>query len=81
MVIGLILFAILGLTMGYTIPGLGAWVALAVPVAFALITALVSGLDGGQLVVLAVALAITAAAVLAGRLLDRYFSGRGEQAS
>ena len=81
MVIGLILFAILGLTMGYTIPGWGAWLALAVPVAFALITALITGLDSGQIVVLAVALGVTAAAVLAGRLLDRTLSGGGEQAS
>jgi hypothetical protein len=73
-VIGLVLFAILGLTMGYTVPGWAAWSALVVPVAFAIVTALLEGLDGSQLLVLFLALVITAGAVLAGKLLDRQFS-------
>lgn len=80
MVIGLILFAILGLTVGYTVASPVAWFVLLVPVAFALITALVSGLDGSQILVLALALAITAGAVVVGRLIDRAFSG-GEESS
>jgi hypothetical protein len=76
-IIGLVLFAILGLTMGYAVPGWAAWFALAVPVAFAIVTALLEGLDGSQLLVLVLALLITAGAVVAGKLLDRQFSGEG----
>ncbi len=81
MVTGLVLFAILGLTMGYTVPGPGAWLALLAPVVFAIFTALQSGLDAGQLLLVLLALAITAVAVLVGKLLDGQFSRGREQSS
>ena len=81
MVIGLVLFAILGLTMGYTVPGRGAWLALLAPVGFAIVTALSTGLDGSQVVVVILALVITAVAVLAGKVLDGQFTRGREQSS
>lgn len=80
-VIGLILFAVLGFTMGYAVAGRGAWFALLVPVAFALITAFASGFEIRLLVVLLIALGVTAAAIVAGALLDRYLSEERPQTS
>lgn len=79
-VIGLILFAVLGFTLGYAVAGRGAWFGLLVPVAFALITAFASGFDVRLLLVLLLALAVTAVAIIAGALLDRYLSERGQRA-
>ena len=86
MVIGFLLFFVLGLTLGYAVRGPGAWAALLVPVAFAILTALGQGVDARLALVLIASLAITAAAIVAGRLLDRYVAARsghseGEQAS
>lgn len=78
MVIGLILFGVLGLAAGYAIENRAAWFALAVPVLFALWSAFTSGVDGRLLVVLIVALGVTAAAVILGRLLDRELASRGQ---
>jgi hypothetical protein len=83
-VIGLILFAALGLALGYALPGRAAWLALLAPIAFALLTAFSQGVDERLIIVLIVALVITAAAVVAGRLLDRRSAERsagGEGAS
>ncbi len=76
MITGLILFFLLGLTLGYAVAGRAAWAALLVPIAFALLTAFIQGVDGRLLLVLLLALAVTAAAVIAGRALDRYLSER-----
>ena len=81
MIIGLVLFAILGLTMGYTVSGAGAWFALLAPILFAAFTAFATGLDGGQIVTVLVALAITAGAVLLGKLLDGQLTRSSEQSS
>jgi drug/metabolite transporter (DMT)-like permease len=80
-VIGLVLFAILGLTMGYTVPGRGAWLALVAPVAFAIVTLVSTGLDGSQVVAVILALVITAVAVLAGKVLDGQFTRGRERPS
>ena len=77
MVIGLILFALLGFGCGFAIRGPAAWLALLVPVAFFLLTAFLRGIDGYLLLVLAISLAITAASILAGMLLDRFLERRG----
>jgi hypothetical protein len=79
-VIGFILFILLGLTLGYAIPGWTAWLALLVPVVFAALSALSTGIDADLLVSLVVALALTAAAILAGRALDARTSRREESA-
>lgn len=76
---GLILFALLGLALGYAVSGPAAWSALLVPIAFALLTAFIQGIDLRLFLVLLLALAVTAAAVIAGRALDRYFSEREER--
>jgi hypothetical protein len=75
---GLILFALLGVALGYAVPGPAAWSALLVPIAFALLTAFVQGVDLRLFLVLLLALGVTAAAVIAGRALDRYFAERAE---
>lgn len=75
---GLILFALLGLALGYAVPSRAAWLALLVPIAFALLTAFLQGVDGRLFLVLLLALAVTAGAVIGGRALDRYFARRAE---
>jgi predicted Co/Zn/Cd cation transporter (cation efflux family) len=69
MIVGFILFFALALVLGYAVETRWAWIALAVPVLFALLTALKQGLDGGLLISLLIALGITALGVLAGRAL------------
>lgn len=79
-VLGLIFFALLGFTLGYAVAGRGAWFGLLVPVAFALLTGFTSGWEFRLLVVLFIALLVTAAAIIAGALLDRRLSRRGQEA-
>lgn len=76
MVIGFILFMLLGFGFGFAIRGPAAWVALGVPIVFALLTAAVQGVDGRLFVVLAIALVLTALSIIAGRALDRYLEAR-----
>jgi hypothetical protein len=75
-VIGFILFMLLGFGFGFAIRGPAAWIALAVPVVFALLTAAVQGIDGRLLLVLVVALVLTALSIIGGRALDRYLERR-----
>lgn len=76
MIIGFILFMLLGFGFGFAIRGPAAWIALAVPVVFALLTALVQGVDGRLFVVLLIALVLTALSIIGGRALDRYLEQR-----
>ena len=76
MVIGFILFMLLGFGFGFAIRGPAAWVALGVPIVFALLTAAVQGVDGRLFVVLVIALVLTALSIIAGRALDRYLEAR-----
>lgn len=76
---GLVLFALLGVALGYAVPGRAAWLTLLVPIAFAILTAFLQGADLRLLLVLLVALGVTAAAVIAGRALDRYFAEREQR--
>ncbi len=79
MILGFILFMLLGFGCGFALRGAGAWLALLVPVIFAALTAFVSGATTQLLIRLAIALALTAVSILAGRLLDRVLERRGAE--
>ncbi len=76
LITGYILFALLGLVLGYAAPGRYAWLALLAPVGFFFLNAFTTGVDGGLVVMFLIALAITAAAVLAGKALDARLAQR-----
>ena len=78
-ILGFVLFMLLGFGCGFALRGGAAWLALLVPVLFAGLTAFTSGASGQLLVRLAIALALTAASILAGRLLDRLLERRGAE--
>lgn len=71
MVIAFALFFIAGLGFGFAAAGVWKWLPLAFPLLLALIAALQEGVDGTWLLRLVVALVVTAAGVVVGRLLDR----------
>ena len=78
MILQFILLAILGLALGYAIPGPGAWAGLLVPVLFFLISAFKDSLTGDLVVKFIVALVVMAAAIIVGRLIDRRTSEGAE---
>lgn len=80
MLIGYILFALLGFALGYAAPGWTAWLALLVPIAFAALTAFNTGVEAQLFVALLIALLITAGAVVLGKLLDAALRRRGGDA-
>lgn len=80
MVFGLILFILLGLALGYAVPGPSAYFGLLVPVIFAALTAFNQGVDAALILELVVALVVMMAAIVVGRLLDRHFTRRRQQA-
>lgn len=79
MILGFILFMLLGFGCGFALRGGAAWLALLVPIIFAALTAFVSGATTQLLIRLAIALALTAVSILAGRLLDRVLERRGAE--
>jgi hypothetical protein len=72
-----IMFLLAGLGFGYALEGNLAWIALTFPVALALGAATRDGVTGEVVLRLVLAVAITAAGILAGRWLRV----RGERAS
>ena len=76
MIIGFLLFFLVGLALGYATPGLGAWFALLLPVAFAAIAAFSDGVTAELILKLVIGLVITAAGIVIGRLIDRHFERR-----
>lgn len=79
LVIGLVLFAALGLALGYTVPGWPAWLGLIVPVIFAILTIFLQGFAASILLVLVLSLLVMAAAILAGRWIDARLQKRREE--
>lgn len=79
LVIGLVLFAALGLALGYTVPGWPAWLGLIVPVIFAILTIFLQGFAVSILLVLVLSLLVMAAAILAGRWIDARLQKRREE--
>ncbi len=79
LVIGMILFALLGLALGYAVPGWPAYLALLVPLAFAVLTTLLAGFKISILLVLALSVVVIVAAILLGRLLDERLQKRREE--
>lgn len=77
--IGLILFALLGLGLGFAAPGWTGWLALLAPILFLLITIYSDGLEARLIPLLVISLAVTAAGVLAGKALDLSFSSEAER--
>jgi hypothetical protein len=73
-----ILLAVLGLALGYSIPGPSAWAGLLVPVLFFLISLFKDGFTGELLVKFIVALVVMAAAIIVGRLIDAQTTARAE---
>ena len=78
MILQFILLAVLGLALGYSIPGLSAWAGLLVPVLFFLISLFKDGFTGELLVKFIVALVVMAAAIIVGRLIDAQTTARAE---
>lgn len=77
--VGLILFAILGLGLGFAAPGWTGWLALLAPIAFLLVTIFTDGFEARLVPLLIIALAVTAAGVLAGKAIDLSFSSETER--
>jgi hypothetical protein len=77
--IGLILFTLLGFVLGYAVPHWSAWLALLVPVVFAAATIIAEGFALSTILVLVIALALMAAAIIAGRFLDAKLAQRREE--
>ena len=75
-----ILLALLGLTLGYAVPGKAAWVGLLVPVGFALISAFKDGITSKLIVLFVIALVVMAVAIVIGRLIDRRTAAGTESA-
>ena len=65
-----VLFFLAGLGFGYSVAGRLAWIPLIFPVLLALGAVIRDGLSGTILVKLVIALLITAAGVLVGRVLE-----------
>ena len=78
MILQFILLAVLGLALGYAIPGPAAWAGLLVPVLFFLISAFKDGLTGELVVKFIVALVVMAVAIIVGRLIDQRTSEGAE---
>lgn len=70
MIVGYVLFFLLGLTFGYAIESQVAFVVLLIPVLLAVGAILFEGFAGVVLVRLVVALAVTVVGVLLGKLLQ-----------
>jgi hypothetical protein len=66
-----LLFLLAGLGFGYAATGGWKWLPLAFPLLLALATVLQDGIDGELILRLLVALLVTAAGVVGGRMLDR----------
>lgn len=79
LVIGLILFAALGLALGYAVPGWPAWLGLLLPVAYAVLTIFLMGFAVSILLVLVLSLLVMGAAILAGRWIDARLQKRREE--
>ena len=79
MVIGLILFMLLGFGLGFALSVPRGLVALLVPILFAALTAFTKGIDGRLIVVLLIALALTAVSVILGALLAGVLERRGAE--
>jgi hypothetical protein len=69
-VVAYLLFFLAGLGFGYAAAGIWKWLPLAFPLLLALIAAASEGIGGTLLLRLAVALLVTAAGVVLGRVLD-----------
>jgi hypothetical protein len=78
-IVSYLLFFLAGLGFGYAAPGKWKWAPLAFPIALALGAAFKNGMDGEMLVRLLIALGVTAAGVIVGRLLDE--RGRRREAA
>jgi hypothetical protein len=70
-IVAYLLFLLAGLGFGYAASGAWKWLPLAFPLLLALATVLQEGVDGELVLRLLVALVVTAAGVVGGRLLDR----------
>ncbi len=79
LVVGLILFALLGLAVGYAVPGWPAYLTLLVPLAFAVLTTLTKGFQVSYLLTLALSVVVIVAAILVGRLIDARLQKRREE--
>jgi hypothetical protein len=71
MVVAFVLFFIAGLGFGFAAAGVWKWLPLAFPLVLALVAALQEGVDGALVLRLVIALVVTGAGVVVGRLLDR----------
>ena len=79
MVIPLILFMLVGFGLGFALSLPGGFLALLVPILFAALTVFTKGIDGHLIVVLIVALALTAVSVIIGALLAGVLERRGAE--
>jgi hypothetical protein len=78
-IVAYLLFFLAGLGFGYAAPGRLKWLPIGFPVLLALGAALKNGVDRGLLLELLIAVAITAAGVILGRMLDE--RGRRREAA
>ncbi len=78
-IIGLILFVILGLALGFAAPGWTGWLALLAPLGFMLVTIYADGFEARLIPLVLIALAVTAGGVLGGKALDLSFSSEAER--
>ena len=76
MVIGFILFFLTGVAFGFAAPGAFAFIALAIPVFFAVMDALANGIDGHLVITFVLAIVLTVVGVVIGRLLADVLSER-----
>ncbi len=80
MILQFILLALLGLTLGYALPGKAAWLGLLVPLGFALLSASSDGITARLIVLFVIALVVMAVAIVIGRLIDRRTAEGSESA-
>ena len=69
-VIAYVLFFLAGLGFGYAAPGRLKWIALAFPLMLFVVAVISSGIDVWTVVRLLIALALAAAGIVLGRMLD-----------
>jgi hypothetical protein len=79
-ILAYILFGLAGLAFGYAIEGQLAWLALAIPLLFAIGAAASEGIDGEMVVKVVIALVLTGVCILIGRAIAGPRS-RGEPAA
>jgi hypothetical protein len=76
-VFGFVLFFVTGLAFGAVVASRWAWASLLVPIVLAVVSVIANGIDAHLLLTLLLALLVTGAGVIAGRLLARRLEARG----